>query len=241
VVQNSCDLSEQRANPLGTAGDLDVQQLLHGQREALLVGHHADIVQAIKVRQRLQVCLVLNQLFRTAVQQSHVWVRADNLFSIQLEDKTQHTVGGWVLRSKVDGVVADLPLTGVCGGRVGCARGGVDGLAEGRVDGDETSGVRVGGLDGGGHPPRWGSREASQLLLYAERGCGDGALRAEADSLGAIARQTGKRGGHGGRAVLMVDSGEVSGEEEEGRCCLWCRRLRVAHTAAMGICQRGRR
>ena len=53
VVQHSCDLAEQRADPLGTIGDLDVQQLLNGERETLFVGHDGDIVETIEVGKRL--------------------------------------------------------------------------------------------------------------------------------------------------------------------------------------------
>lgn len=108
MVQNPGDLAKHGADVLGTDGDVDVQQLLNGQREALLVGHHGDIVEAVEVGQGLQVCAVLDELLGAAVQQSNVGVGAHNLLAVELEDQTQHTVGGRVLGAEVDGVVADL-------------------------------------------------------------------------------------------------------------------------------------
>jgi hypothetical protein len=49
MVQNARNLAEQRPDVLGTVWDLNVQQLLHGQREALLVGHHGYVVETVKV------------------------------------------------------------------------------------------------------------------------------------------------------------------------------------------------
>jgi hypothetical protein len=42
------------ANPLCSLWDLDVEELLDSQRVRLLVAHHAAVVEAIKVRQRLK-------------------------------------------------------------------------------------------------------------------------------------------------------------------------------------------
>ena len=39
---------------LGPEGDIDVEKLFNGKREALLVAHHGDVVEAVKVGQSLQ-------------------------------------------------------------------------------------------------------------------------------------------------------------------------------------------
>eukprot|EP00053_Salpingoeca_punica_P008372 m.75267 g.75267 ORF g.75267 m.75267 type:complete len:437 (+) comp14572_c0_seq1:246-1556(+) len=107
VVEQAGDLGEESADVLGAERDLDVEQFLHGERVGLLVGHHGDVVQTVKVGQRLEVGLVLDQLLRAAVQKSDVRIGvADNL-AIQLQDQAQHTVGSRVLRAKVDGEVRD--------------------------------------------------------------------------------------------------------------------------------------
>jgi len=152
VVQDTGDLAEQGTDPLGTLRNLNVEQLLNSQRETLLVGHHGDVVETIKVGQGLEVCLVLDQFLGTTVQQTDVGVCADNLFTIELENQTQDTVSGGMLRTEVDGVVADLALVGVLIGVIGEVDVRVISVAgtgnEVGVDGDEASGIGV--VDGSG-------------------------------------------------------------------------------------------
>jgi len=110
MVQNAGNFAKQCPDPLRSFWHLNVQQLLYGQREALLVRHHGDIVQTVEVGQCLKVGLVLNELLRTTVQETDVRVCAHNLFTIQLQDQAQHTVGSWMLRAKVHSVMSDLAL-----------------------------------------------------------------------------------------------------------------------------------
>ena len=155
MVQDPRDLAEQRADPLGALGDLDVEQLLDGEREALLVGHHGDVVEAVEVGQGLQVRLVLDQLLGAAVQQPHMRVRPHDLLAIELEDQPQHAVRGRVLRAEVDRVVPDLALRWVLAlvGRQIDMLGVVlvGRMREGRVGRDQARGSR---FDGFGVVPR---------------------------------------------------------------------------------------
>lgn len=50
----------------------------------------------------MRVVLVLDQLLRASVQQPDVRVGSENLFTIDLEDQTEHSVSCGMLRSKVD-------------------------------------------------------------------------------------------------------------------------------------------
>ena len=188
MVQDTGDLAEQSADPLGTLGNLNVQQLLNSQGEALLVGHHGNIVQTIKVGQCLQVCLVLDQLLGTTVQQTNMGICADDLLSVQLQNQTQHTVSGRVLRTEVDCVVSNLALLGAArlvGNSVVVGR-----RAEVRVDRNETGGIGV--LDGLGESPRGRRREGAVLCAC---GGGNARLRTEACAFGAI----------GGEAVVVAE------------------------------------
>jgi hemin uptake protein HemP len=74
VVQDSGDFSKQCSDVLGALRDINVQQLLDGQREALLVCHHGDIIETVKVWQGLHIGLVFDQLLGTAVQQTDVGI-----------------------------------------------------------------------------------------------------------------------------------------------------------------------
>ena len=55
MVEDPGELSEEHPDVLGPEGHVDVEQLLHGERVGLLVAHHWDIVQSVKVRESLQV------------------------------------------------------------------------------------------------------------------------------------------------------------------------------------------
>lgn len=110
MVQDTGQLAEQGPDELGTLGNLNVQQLLNSKRETLLIGHHGDVIKTVEVRQSLEVGLVLDQLLSTTVQQTDVRVGANNFLAIELENQTQHTVSGGMLRTEVDGVVTDLAV-----------------------------------------------------------------------------------------------------------------------------------
>jgi len=108
MVQDARDLAKHGTDELGARGDLDVEQLLDSQREDLFVGHHGYVVETVEVGQGLHIRLVLAQLLGTAVQQADVGIGTDDLLAIELENQTQHAVGGRVLRTEVDRVVANL-------------------------------------------------------------------------------------------------------------------------------------
>lgn len=110
MVENTSDLAKQSSNPLGSLRNLNIEQLLNGQRETLLVGHHGNIVKSVKVRQGLEICLVLDQLLSTSVEQTDMGVGSDDFFTIELENQTQYTVGGGMLGTKVDSVVSNLSV-----------------------------------------------------------------------------------------------------------------------------------
>ena len=55
VVEDPGELSEEHPDVLGPDGDIDVEQLLHGEGVGLLVAHHGDVVQPIEVRECLPV------------------------------------------------------------------------------------------------------------------------------------------------------------------------------------------
>ena len=78
VVQNPRNLTKHCTNVLCPDGNIDPQQFLNGQGVCLLVAHHGDIVQAVKVRQTLDVGLVLHQLLCAAMEQADMWITAKN-------------------------------------------------------------------------------------------------------------------------------------------------------------------
>lgn len=112
MVQDTSNLAKQGADVLGAVRNLDIEELLDSKSKALLVGHHGDVVETVKVRESLEIGLVLDQLFRATVQETDVGISANNLLAVDLKNQTQHTVGSGMLGTKVDGVVSDLAALG---------------------------------------------------------------------------------------------------------------------------------
>ena len=110
MVKNTSDLAKEGSNKLGSLRNLNVEQLLDSQREALLVGHHGDIVESVKVGQSLEICLVLDQLLGTSVEQTDVRIGSNDFFTVELENQTQHTVSSGMLRTEVDCVMSNLSV-----------------------------------------------------------------------------------------------------------------------------------
>ena len=50
MIEDAGDLAEECSDPFRPLWHLDIQQLLHSQAEALLIGHHAHVVQPVEVR-----------------------------------------------------------------------------------------------------------------------------------------------------------------------------------------------
>jgi hypothetical protein len=139
VIQNTSDFAKQGTNPLGTFGDLNVEKLLHSQGEALLVRHHRDIIQTVKVGQGLHIRLVLDQFLSSTVQETDMGIGANNLFAIEFQNQSQHSVRSRMLRAKVDGIVPNLATANLCLGLQSRSLVGVFGgafvceMGEGRI------------------------------------------------------------------------------------------------------------
>lgn len=110
VVEDPRDLEEHHADHLRAPRHLALDEALDRHRVAVLRRHHRDVVEAVKVGERLHVRLVLDQLLRPAVEQPDVRVGARDHLAVHLEDEPQHAVRGRVLRPKVHREVLDLGL-----------------------------------------------------------------------------------------------------------------------------------
>jgi len=85
VIENSGDLTKDHPNVLGPNRWLRINQLLHGQRVGMLLGHHGNIVQAVEIGESLEITLVFNELLGTAVKQTNVWVCPLHHFAPELK------------------------------------------------------------------------------------------------------------------------------------------------------------
>lgn len=198
MVQDTCDLTEQRPDVLGALRDLDVQQLLDGQGKALLVRHHGNVIQSVEVRQGLHVGLIFDQLLGTTMKQTDVGVRADNLLAIELQNQPKHTVSSRMLGSEVDRVVTDLPVDpfgfGLEAGRLTrLLRGPLVGeMCEAGIRRDQTGRLVAGGL---GMVTREGGRYRTGSGNSGGSGDRGGA---ETEPFGRIARQASEGSSHPG-------------------------------------------
>lgn len=92
----------------------DVEELLDGSGVAEFVGHHGDVVESIKVGERLGVGLVFDQFLRSPVEESNMGIRSQDLLSVELEDQSEHSVRGGVLRSASCHRISNLPSCAPC-------------------------------------------------------------------------------------------------------------------------------
>ncbi len=108
VGEQAADLGIEHADQLGALGHLQLEQLLAGQAEGVLLVHRRDVVEPVEVADRLQVGLVLDQLLGAAMQQADVRIDALDHLAVQLQHQPQHAVRGRMLRPEVDVEVADF-------------------------------------------------------------------------------------------------------------------------------------
>ena len=74
----------------------------------MLLVHRRDVVEPIEIRHRLQIGLVLDQLFGAAMQQPDMRIDALDDLAVELQHQAQHAVRRRMLRPEVDVEVADV-------------------------------------------------------------------------------------------------------------------------------------
>src|ERR1700736_6580407 len=110
--QDTADLAIQNPDQLAAARHFNTEQLFRGETERVLLIHRRDIVEPVEIGDRLQVGLMLDQLFGAAVQEADVGIDAGDDLAVELQHEAQHAVRRRVLRSKIDGEVAECGCFG---------------------------------------------------------------------------------------------------------------------------------
>jgi len=108
VIQYAGDFIEHNANVFSACGHFDAKQLFDRQNIAVLIAHHRDVIESIHVADALVERLRLCQLFRPAMQQSHMRVCLLNGLALNLKNETQYTVRRRMLRAEVHCVALNL-------------------------------------------------------------------------------------------------------------------------------------
>src|SRR5262249_47044681 len=78
------------------------EQPFDRQAKGVLLVHRRDIVEPVEIRERLEIGLVLDELFGAAMQKADMRVSAAHDLAIELEDQAQDAVGRGMLRAKID-------------------------------------------------------------------------------------------------------------------------------------------
>src|SRR5262245_53594570 len=104
--QQPSNLGIKDAYQLRALWNLNPEQLFDREAEGVLLVHRRDIVEPVEIGERLQIGLVLDQLFGPAMQQSDMRVDTLDNLAVELEHKTKHAVGRGMLGPKVDREVA---------------------------------------------------------------------------------------------------------------------------------------
>jgi hypothetical protein len=102
VAGDAVQLGEDDAHGLGARRGFHIEQLLHRQAVAQPVGDGGHVIHAVHVGVELRIRAVFGDLLHAAVQVADDAIRPQDFFAIQLEDDSQHSVRGGVLRSHVE-------------------------------------------------------------------------------------------------------------------------------------------
>ena len=76
----------------------------------MLLRHWRDIVQPVKIRDGLEIGLVLDQLLGAAMQQADMRIGTLDHLAIHLQNQPQHAMRRRMLRSEIQGQGLDLHL-----------------------------------------------------------------------------------------------------------------------------------
>ena len=78
----------------------------------MLLIHRCDVIQPIKVRDRLQIGFLFDQLLGAAMKQSNVRIDTRDNLAVKLQHKAQHAMRRRMLRSEIDSEIAHPWLFG---------------------------------------------------------------------------------------------------------------------------------
>ena len=112
VIADAGQFGEQNAQILSALRHLDVEQLLNRKNVAVFLRERAAVIEPIKIGQRLQIRLVLDQLLGAAMKQADMRIHPLDDLTVEFHHHTKNSVRRRVLRSEVDRVVGDHLVAG---------------------------------------------------------------------------------------------------------------------------------
>ena len=115
VRHDPADFRIHHANKAGAAGHLYAQKFLDRETPGMFLVHRRAIIEPVEIRHALQVSLVLQQLFRAAMEQADMAIHAGHDLAVEIEDHAKHAVSGRVLGAEVQRKLAVVHVCYVCG------------------------------------------------------------------------------------------------------------------------------
>src|SRR6185312_9831436 len=95
------ELIQQHANPLRALRNFNLQKLFDGQAVAQVVGHRAQVIDAVRQRHHLLIELRFAGLLDSCVQITDVRHNVEHRFAVDFDDKAENAMRRRVLRSHV--------------------------------------------------------------------------------------------------------------------------------------------
>src|SRR5262249_11325874 len=92
VREEPSDLAIEHAYELRSPGHCEAEELLRREAEGMLLVHRRHVVEAVEIRNRLQIGLVLDQLLGGAMQEPDMRVDALHHLAVKFEDQAQYAV-----------------------------------------------------------------------------------------------------------------------------------------------------
>ena len=109
VRVDTLQLVHNRTDHLHAVAHLHAHGLLDTHTERVAVLHRAEVVKAVRQRQRLRVSHLLADLLHTTVNVAQVRVDLADAFTLQRHTEVKHTVGRGVLRTDVHHIIVLVP------------------------------------------------------------------------------------------------------------------------------------
>ncbi|MEZ5891773.1 MAG: hypothetical protein R3C58_01295 [Parvularculaceae bacterium] len=103
--KDAADLRKKNADVLRAFRHFNAEEFFRREAERMLLVHRRDIIEAVEIRDRLQIRFILDQLFGAAMKEADMRIDALDDFAVKLEHKTQNAVRRRVLRPEIDGEI----------------------------------------------------------------------------------------------------------------------------------------
>ena len=111
---DAVEFSEQDADDLSARGSFDIDQLFYSKAVAKTIRHGGHVIHAIHVRRELGVGAVFADLFDATMEVADHAFDGFDAFAVELQHKTQHTVGRGMLRPHVENHLGGLEIIRHC-------------------------------------------------------------------------------------------------------------------------------